>query len=528
MINRVASLGLLAIIAMAMVLTSPTDGSFWWSDAPRHALDGVFLLDLIRDMPLSDPVAYAKNYYAQYPSLSILFYPPLFPLSEVPAYAIFGINHFSAQLTIGLYWLALLWGCWRLALRVLPGAAALGAAMLFSSLPELAFWGRQVMLEVPVYAWLVWAAVMYLRYLDSRDIRYLYALAAFCVLALYTKQTSAFLVLAFAVLLPWETGWRIWKERHLWIAIVLATVILLPLVALTLKFGQVNVHATLGETGKELSRLSLDNWLFYARKLPDQVGWPVLGLAAAYAVGRFFRPNWRVPGPEERLLAVWFALGYIFFSLIGLKESRHALLILLPIPILAVVAAYHLMPQRYRTAAILGLAAVSLTGTLFMDPVPSVKGYAQAAAYIASNAPRGSMVLFSGYRDGAFVFNMRSHSERKDLGVLRSDKLLLKVKVKRELGIQEVGVKKDELARRLNEYGVSYVVNQPNFWIDLQNMQMLQQLLHSSQFVKEKQITVKANYPHQDQVLEIYRNVQYVPSNNSRPKLELLMIDQEI
>jgi 4-amino-4-deoxy-L-arabinose transferase-like glycosyltransferase len=452
----------------------------------------------------------------------------LFPLTEAPIFAILGVSHLSAQLTVAVYWFVLLWAVWRLATRFLSGAVALGAVLLFASLHELAFWGRQVMLEVPVYAWMAWAAVMYLRYLDTRWAPYLYALATFCVLALYTKQTSAFLVLTFTMLLPWEAGRSIWRERHLWGAIVLAALALIPLVALTLKFGQVNVSATMGETGRELSRLSLANWWYYASKMPGQVGWPVLGLALAYALGRWWRPDWRLPGREERLLAAWLVVGYAFFSLIGLKEVRHSLPILLPLPLFAAAALFRLVPARAAAPATLGLAAVSLAVTLFLDPVPSVKGYDRAADFVASHAPRGSLVLFSGYRDGSFVFNLRSHGERDDLGVLRSDKVLLKVKVKRETGVQERGVPRQELARRLNEYGVSYVVNQPSFWADLDSMRMLQDLLHSPQFVKEGHIQVNANVPHEDQVLEVYRNVQYVPGGHARPKLELLIIDQEI
>ena len=70
---------------------APHGGAFYWSDSPRHALNGVFVMDLIKAMPLDDPTGYAYRYYAQYPALTILFYPPLFYAISAPFYAVLGV-----------------------------------------------------------------------------------------------------------------------------------------------------------------------------------------------------------------------------------------------------------------------------------------------------------------------------------------------------------------------------------------------------------------------------------------------------
>jgi hypothetical protein len=44
------SIILLACLAAYFFLTSPTDGDFWWFDSSRHAMNGVFLLDLLREL----------------------------------------------------------------------------------------------------------------------------------------------------------------------------------------------------------------------------------------------------------------------------------------------------------------------------------------------------------------------------------------------------------------------------------------------------------------------------------------------
>ena len=42
-----AAVLILAVATAAMWCASPTAGDFWWSDAPRHALNGAFVRDFI-------------------------------------------------------------------------------------------------------------------------------------------------------------------------------------------------------------------------------------------------------------------------------------------------------------------------------------------------------------------------------------------------------------------------------------------------------------------------------------------------
>lgn len=509
--------------------TAPQNGDFWWSDAPRHALNGVFLLDVFRVLPFADPAGFAKGWYAQYPALSILFYPPLFALTEVPVYGLFGVSHASAQLTVALYEVALSVAVFLLARRGFSPGQAFAASLLFISLHEVAYWGRQVMLEIPVLAWMAWAAVFYLNYLETRRPKYLYGLALLALGALYTKQTAVFLLAGLAGLLVYETGGKILRDRRALVTAALFALALVPLVVLTVKFGQTNLNASAGENGGELSRLSWASWTYYLEQLPGQVGWPVLVLALLYPLARRYGANRpRLPPVMARLLTVWLTAGYLFFTLIALKESRHTVLVLVPLALFAVATVVRGLPSKFATAAVLALAVSYFGLTVMADRPPAINGYGQAAEFVADAAPARSMILFSGYRDGSFIFNLKQRDPAERLGVLRSDKLLLRVKVKRELGVAERGLTQEQLSAALNRYGVSYVVNEPEFWNDLQAMQVLQNLLHTPQFLKVGEIAVTGNIPHRDRVLEIYRNLQYMPGANERPPLELLIIDQVI
>src|SRR5712671_4560850 len=94
----VATVGF-AIGAILLFASSPHHGEFWWSDSPRHALNGAFIMDLIGSMP-SDPKTWAMQYYVQYPALTILFYPPLFYVTLAPFYALFGVSHSVAVMVV--------------------------------------------------------------------------------------------------------------------------------------------------------------------------------------------------------------------------------------------------------------------------------------------------------------------------------------------------------------------------------------------------------------------------------------------
>jgi hypothetical protein len=81
----------------------------------------------------------------------------------------------------------------------------------------------------------------------------------------------------------------------------------------------------------------------------------------------------------------------------------------------------------------------------------------------------------------------------------------------------------------MNRYGVSYVVNQANFWDDLKNMQQLQRVLHSSHFRKVATIPVVSNVNHEDRELEIYENLGYSGVNRrERIRLDLPIIGVQV
>jgi hypothetical protein len=268
---------------------------------------------------------------------------------------------------------------------------------------------------------------------------------------------------------------------------------------------------------------------YYLRQFPKQTNWILCILAAATLIATAIRKRWW--GDAEKFFAGWLVCGYFFFSLIALKETRYTVLILLPLVFFAVRGVVRIAP-RIGPALMLAFSLVTYGYTLLEKPVPYVRGYAEAVDYVAAHAPRGGVIMFSGYHDGAFIFDMRLREDRRDLFVLRADKLLLNLKLlagnrertqKREADVEQRNVTETETAEMLNRYGVSYVVTQPNFWDDLKNMQQLQRVLHTKQFRLVDTIPVVSNVGDLDHKLEIYQNLGPLNAQRERIRLELPM-----
>src|SRR5271166_591541 len=169
-----ACLALLALAVFLLFETSPMRGDFWWSDAPRHAMDGVFYYDMARALPITHLKQWAIDYYLQYPAVTALTYPPLFALVEALFFSLFGVSHSTAQLTVTFFLLLTACGAYFLARRWMNRVAAFSMALLFIGTPVMALWGRQVMLEIPTFAFLLWSSYFFFLYLDSGKSRDLY------------------------------------------------------------------------------------------------------------------------------------------------------------------------------------------------------------------------------------------------------------------------------------------------------------------------------------------------------------------
>ncbi len=477
------AVGLILIAGCTLLLfTAPTNGDFWWQDAPRHALNGAFVRDLLAAHPVHDPVGWAIDYYVKYPALTAMFYPPFFYLAEAAVYAAVGVSHFAAQFTVTAFYLLLAVASYRLARHMLPRWSALGVALLLIGAPEIAYWGRQVMLDIPAYGLIVSSILCLVNYLLKNRPRDIYLSAALLTMAIYTKYNVGFVALPMLLAFVVARRQSLWRDRHALGALLITAVVLIPAAYLFMKFGSVNAESLSGRPG-DLPRSSLGAWLFYGKLIPHQLGF-VTGVLAA--VGAALIAIGRINFPQRWMLALmttWFVVGYLFFSSISVREARHDLMALFPLVLAAGLAGHRLLGQgRFAQAALAGLGLATLIYSAFFYRPPAVEGYRQIAAYVADHAPKDGVVVYSGYRDGNFAFDMREHGERRDLTIVRADKLLLRIAVERIRGVGQTDYSQDQIAEILHKYGVGMIVAQAGFWDDLQQMNLFNKVLHTPDY----------------------------------------------
>lgn len=515
----VAVIILVGVVA-ALFATAPRNGDFYWSDAPRHALNGAFLLDLLRDLPLRRPVQWAYDYYLQYPALSILFYPPLFYVLLVPVYAVLGVSHAAALILGAAFNLLLGLATYALARRVLTPMTALAVAIAAVVAPEMAFWSRMVMLDVPAIALMTWSIVWFLRFCDHGRTGDLAAFLFLFACALYTKQLMAFVAPPLAIYLLCARGWRFLAEPRTWIATLLTGIALVPLVAINLRFAAFNFEQA-GAASVAISGGVIGSLSYYLQALPRQLTWPFLLLAllgmALLLSGRLDRRHL----PFHLLLLGWVLFCYLMFTPIALKSPRFTLPFIVPLMIFGGLAA-ETVGRRLGGSAMLAAAAALLAFTLTMRPVHDITGIRLAADAVARVAPLDSNVLFSGKHDGAFVFDMRAYAKRSDLSVLRADKALVRVRVGREFGLQEADIDEADMLNLIRDLGLKTIVHHEGFWTDVPVIARFERLLSSPAFTEVARVPMAANFPTTDAtVLRIYKPNFPVADGRPKPKVEL-------
>lgn len=519
---------ILSAACLALLLTAPVDGDFWWSDAPRHALNGVFLRDFVAAHPLHHLVQWAVQYYLKRPALTIMFYPPLFYAVEATAFALFGVSHFIAQCTVSLFVLLLAVSAYLLSRLLLPRWAAAGAALLVIGTPETALWGRQVMLDLPAYGLITASAACLTAYVTTGRPVAIYLAVSFLLAAIYTKYNASFVAPALAAAFVAAKGRAAPRDRHAVIAGLLGAVGLLPAIGLFMRFGAANLTSVSGLRGT-LPLDSLACWLFYLEALPAQLGWLTVLLSAG---GLVFLVR-RIVVAESRwacaLLLAWLVAGYLFFTFISLKEARDTLMVLLPLAITAPLFLLAVLPKSLGEPAGLALGMGTLLYTLVFFPVPHMKGYQEVASFLSANVPRDGIVVYSGYRDGNLIFDLTALGNRSDITVIRADKLLLSVPAgERRRGVRQATDDQAAIGRLLRDLGASYFVVQSQFWSDLAVMSRFDTVVTGSEYEKAAHFDLTGDLSTQDgdQGIDILRPTYPVVPKSGRIRFDMPLARQ--
>ncbi len=508
---------LVAVGAAALWLTAPAPDGFWWADAPRHAMNAVALADALRELPLTDPIQWAFDYYLTWPALTLAFYPPLFSIVSVPFVLALGIDERWSLLPVALHLAAAGWAVVALVRRQLGELGAAGIALVFLGAPAIAFWGRQVMLEIPSAAYPAVAAACLLAWLRDGRPAALRAGTAALAAGVWTKLTAVY-ALPLLPLAAWlRLGTQAIADRSVRRAHGALVLAVLPWIPHQLAFGAHNLANLAGAEDLVLRPTELASWIWYALELPRMGGLAVTILALLLLLRAPTLARDATLARELPLLLGWLVLAWLFFSFTALKEDRQGLHLLAPLVATGALALSRTLPAPWagRLALLLGL--VGFAQGLILARPPAVLGYREAAARAAELARPGSTVLVSGERDGT-------------LAGLRADKLLLEVAARRTLGVRQAELDEAAIADRLERAGVDLVVAQVDFWTDLEVMARLERVLASDRFVELERIAVRAEpyRPLPDRELVLYRARSWRPPADEPQRVKIPLLGLEI
>ena len=158
-------IGLISVLLVMSILLLRDIGniSLGYPDADRIMMDGVFIHDFLKDLPLTHIYQYTTEYYAQYPALSIGYRPPFFPFIEAIFNSLFGVNIWSSRLALLAFALIGL-SCWfDLLRRSYDTNIAISATLLLVTTPFFATWGWYTMSELPVLSMMMCTGYFFFR-----------------------------------------------------------------------------------------------------------------------------------------------------------------------------------------------------------------------------------------------------------------------------------------------------------------------------------------------------------------------------
>ena len=523
----------LAAIAVSHFFASPVAEPFKNGDETRHVMTGVFFRDALMDFPesASDPKGYAVRYYAQYPALGLVVWPPFFHAVEGLAMAIFGTSYLTARLVLAAF--TLLGGiyAYRIALRTHGREVALISLAILGLAPVVFDTAGYVLLEVPAVAMVLAAMFHFERYLGELRGRDAVLACLFAAFAALTRFDGIMLLPLFLIRLSLDLRFGVLLRRWVLIGIAMALVLTVPYYLFTWQVYRTGIEtAAVSGTNKEAtSFLDAKNFYLYPSYVPEQIGWPAtVAVVLGIGVSIWFRRS----GTRPHVALI--AATYIMFVPFAEPNARHAIYWVPALAVFAAVGIVEVARLCGRRWGMLPVAAlVVYTGGIGVtDAGWYVRGNKAAAEYVVANSSGERPVLVDGDLNGAFIFYVRRADPDRKLWVLRGDKALYAVMSDPHGKYEEYAKTDAEVLAVLHKYDPEYiVVEQPQLLFDLPAASRLREVLKNNpdRFEFERVVHYDSNHHiYRHGRLEIYRKLDRNPEATKLIELPVLGLGRSV
>jgi hypothetical protein len=513
-----AAIALVCLMAARDIHTGEFDYNV---DEAQHAVTGLFMADALRDLPLRHPVQYAYRYYAQYPAVAILHWPPLFYVFEGMSFMLFGASVVSARVTVILFAVVLLYE-WFLLVEELQDSYTAGiCTAVLGLLPMMLVFEKTIMLEIPSLALGVAAIRHWIRYLGQGRKSSLYAFGLWLAAALLCKQTSVYLLVFCLLTVIVTKKWDRIFRRDMLVVAGLVAVLAGPFLALML-FLQGNAVAN--DLGSH--RMSgFERASYYIRTLPATFSPALLALAV---LGILLAWGWNKRG-QATMMVCWIVAGYVTFSFFGQRESRFAIYWFPPLVYFAVglLTQFFQNPKlRVAGRGVAALLVAMLAIPAWSQQRPYISGYQDVASRLVDQYHAG-IVLFDGRVPGNFVFYMRALDPKRHFLVLR--KSLYADNIRPGESSEELLHSQEELADIFRRDGIRFVVVSENVPLRFGVQLILREQLQSQQFQLLGRFPISSNEPSwKGECLLLYENKQWAPPSDKVLRIRMLTLPHDI
>ena len=438
----------LAAFFMVWGLRGATSSDIVLTDAARHAMNGAYVHDLLRQGLLTAPVEFGKDYYSRLPALSLPYHPPLFPIFESLFFSVMGVNVLAARLAVA----TAVAGCVLLFYRLVlathgSNLLAVCATVTFFSL-RLAQWvANDVMLEFPALTFVL-AALYCLRGLDREyPLRRGVTFSLLAGAAVWTKQQTVFLGLVPFFYIIISRRWRLLADKTLWLSSVLFALLVISLMTLSMMFNWAGIDQV--TRGNGVVAVFFRNLGIYITSFRQWFGAIPAVLVGVVFLLLLFAPGRRRPATASGndLYLAWIGSSFLVLLLMDAYEDRYLFFLCPAFVVIAYAAVFHfcrwVLPPAHAWYLPLGVAASALIFNLNASAA-FMHGPAEVAKTIIK--PGNVRVLYCGRTNGSFIFAVRSLDPQLRTLVIRGDKLPANVFTPSEL---------ESFAHR---YGINYIV----------------------------------------------------------------------
>ncbi len=464
------------------------------NDETRHAMTGIYFRDLMVDFPVDDLLGYTYRYYACYPALGLIHWPPLFHFTEGLFFLVFGISVPGAKLLVALFALLLIFYWFRLVKALFSAPVAFFACLLLASAPMVVLYSRTVMLEIPSLALSVGAIFYFHRYFEEEKGGPL-CMTFFFIAGCLTRSSVAFLVPVFILYILLRKKQARLFSRSMICPGFLVLITLCPYYTFTLihhgsmLFKDITMGtAALADEGWGV----LDRLYYYISILPSQIGWPMLCTALFTT---FYLVVSRSAG-KYGLWFLWILTCYLLFTAIGQMDPRYIIYWIPPFTLLAALPAGISRGSRARVGGLVLVAAVCAFNfyNAFMFVRPHVEGYEEAARFVVKNSG-SKTVFFQGFLNGNFIFHVRQADPERKLIIIRGGKVLVATNILKEYNLLELAHCEADIHEVLQRYGVEYVVVEDRDIVNLPIFKVLRDMLKGPDFEEKARFPLKTNVP---------------------------------